>query len=146
MEPLLPGFDDSWFLDLDVTRCPEIWPQDEILTGPQPDNDLHDEILGPSPPRDPEFWRNLPDQDQQPVSDGSYAPGELFTHNSWEIDSMFPLEINLLKPSDGKVFDCFATDLISPEQLAVESRSRERAGELFPPSQKISSLHGASRQ
>ena len=134
MEPSLPEFDDSWFLDLDGTRCSDIWPQDELLSGSKPDNDLHDGIFDFSPHRDLVFWRKAPDQDQQPVHDDSYALGDLFTKNRWEMDSMVPLGINHSKPPNGGTSDCFATDSFLSEQPAVESRSKEPAGALFSPS------------
>ncbi len=125
--PVEPRLDDSGFLDLDVSRFPEIWSQDKILSGSLPDNDLFDLIFKPSPYRDPGCWRNPPIQDQQPVSDANYAPGEFFTDNFWEIDSAIQSDLNPLPPFDGENFDCLAADSILSERPAVESHCRELA-------------------
>ncbi len=127
--PAKPRFDDLGCLDLDVLRFPEIWPQDETLSGSLPDNDLYDSIFEPSPYRDLGCWRNPPIQEQKPISDASHAPGELFTDNFWETDSAIQSDLNLLTPFDGEIFDYLATDSILSERPAVGAHSRGLAEE-----------------
>ena len=131
--PAEPCFDYSGCLDLDVSRFPEIWPQDEMLSGSLPDNDLYDSIFEPSPYRDPGCWRNPPIQEQKPVSDASHAPGDLFADSFWETDSAIQSDLNLLTPFDGVIFDCLATDSILSERPAVGAHSRELVEEPILP-------------
>ena len=134
MESSLPAFDDSWLLDLDVPRFPEIRPQDEMLSGPQPDNGSHDRTFNPSPHENQGSWQHALDRDQHPVSDASYSLGEWLTNNSWEKDLTVGLESDFSKPSNRDAFDCFTTNSILSKQPAFGSRSREPAEALMPPS------------
>lgn len=128
MELSLPGFDDSWFTDPDVTMFPDIWSPVDMSSGPQPETEVH---KNPTPHRDPGSSRNTADHDQQPV-----GKEVLFANDSWEIDPTVQLGTDLAKPSEGKDFDFFATDSAIFEQSAVGPRSGEPTQALIPvPSQ-----------
>ena len=132
VEPSLPGFDDSWLLDIDVTGISEVRPQDEITSEPQSDTDSYYGILKHSRHRGSRSRRNTPDQGQQPLSEGSYALGQPFGNSPWEVESMFQSEKNLSRPLNQAVFDCFATDSVISEQALVASRSWQPARPLVP--------------
>ena len=76
---------------------------------------------------DPGSWCDLLDQDQQLVSDASYALGETIPTHSWETDPIPQLDTKLLKRSDNEGFDCSNTNTNSSEQPAARSHSRELA-------------------
>ena len=135
-EPPLPGFDDSWLSDVDVTGFPEFWPPDESIAGPQSDINLYYEPLNPSRQRGSKSRRDTPDEDELPPSEGSYALEELFTDIPWEVESMAPLGMNLSRSPNEKAFNCFATDSIISGQMKFGSCSREPAKSLVPPCSK----------
>lgn len=115
----------------------ETWPQDKISLGPQPENDLHDEIFSPSPHRDRGSWQNAPNQDQQPVSNTDYARQGLSTNSYWELDPTVQFEADLSKPFHGEVFDGLATDLVLSQPPAVGSCSGKPTELLVPLSSPI---------
>lgn len=129
MELSLPGFYDSWFPDPDVTMSPDIWPPVEMSSGPQPESELQNDL---TPHRDPGVSQNTPDHDQQLVGNSSYALGDLFANDSWEIDPPVQSGTDFAKPSDGGDFDFFATDSTPSEQSAVRPRSGQPAQTLLP--------------
>ena len=134
VEPSLPEFDDSWLLDIDVTGFPEIRLQDETISEPQLDTDSYHENIDHSRQGGSRSRRSTLDQGQQPLSQGSYAPGKLFASDSWEVEPTIQSGINLPSPLNEEPFDFFATDFFLSEQTTVGSGSREPAKALVPPS------------
>ena len=133
-QPSLPGFDDSWLPNIDVTGIPEIWPQDGIISEPQSDTYSYQGIINDSQYRESRSRRRTPDQSQQPLGEGSYALGKPFASNSWEVDSMVQSEISLSRPLNEEPFDFFPIDSLLSERTTVESRSREPTKALVSPS------------
>ena len=134
-EPPPPAPDDSWLLDLDVTGLPglpDIWPQDESIAGPQSNTVSYYGTPDPARHRGSKSRRNTPDQGQRPPREVSYALGDLFTNNPWEVESMVQSGINLSRPFNEEAFDCFATDSFPAEPTTFGSGSREPANSLVP--------------
>ena len=134
VEPSLPGFDDSWLLDIDVTGFPEIRLHDEIITEPQLDSDSYHGIIDHSRHRGSRSRRTTLDQGQQPLSEGSYALGKPLPNDYWEVESTVQSGVNLSNPLNEEPFEFFATDSLLSERTTIGSSPREPTRTSVPPS------------